>query len=522
MDSAGNALLLWIFCGVIALCIVLCWLELGLTVPLYTVQGRTGWDVVSAPCNGADKNYVSVILYVNLLTGQLEYIYKRPMFLMTCMFGILFLLLGNLAGNAIQFGVYVLRMHDPNLDANSTEHQGAAIGIGIVAVSACALLTIVSRKGAIWINNALAVAKITMLVVIFLIGANKRREMGTCQSSFEVQRGKAQFGDIAMSMIYALYPYSGYDQPFYVLAEVSKPRKKVPVAVIGAMLTVLVLYPLVHWSYFCVVRLEQFDGTSDILTVFIKEISGRNDDKVEAASAIIAIFIFGNIFVQTYTAARVKQEIAKEGILPFSKLLSTQHRSPWEWIKRKFRPTATAHEDETPIVATLLHWASYGTSFAAVCWLSPNVAYKYLTFVHSYVFVVLLGSLTGGGLLYLKLESLVSPRRGRQWARTRPWTTPLGPLPALVYFGVSIFLVFACFAPVRNFTTILTGRSWIATLVGFSSIFWGMGWWGGLRLVQWMGQWTLKVRRTPYLEMNEDHEYVRRSERIQFRRDIAD
>jgi len=37
---------------------------------------------------------------------------------------------------------------------------------------------------------------------------------------------------------------------------------------------------------------------------------------------ILAFFIFGNIIAQTFTASRVKQEIAKEGILPWSFLFA--------------------------------------------------------------------------------------------------------------------------------------------------------------------------------------------------------
>jgi L-asparagine transporter-like permease len=451
---------------------------------------------------------------------------------MTCVYGILFLFLGNLAGNAIQFAVYVLRIHNSQFDGNSPENQGPVLGVAIAAVSACALLNIFSRKGAIWINNILGVAKVIMLIVIIILGANKARETGTCKSNFNVQSGRARFGDIATSLVYAIYPFGGYEQPFYVLAELKRPRKKLPTSAIATMVAIFILYPLVHFSYFCVVNLDDFaalEKSPDILTVFIRTISNEDERKVEATSAIIAIFIFGNIFVQTYTAARVKQEIAKEGILPFSLELSTQNISPLAWIQRQFRRTKghaangnhEGHEDEIPVTATLLHWSSYAISFAAVSWLAPNVAYKYLTFIHSYVFVFLMGSLTGGGLLYLKLESLVNPNCGRRWARKDPWTTWLGPLPALVYFGISTFLVFACFAPKHNFATVLTGKNWIATVVGLSSIFWGLIWWSGLRVVEWMGRWNIEVTRRPHLVLNEDKDYVRESEQVLLRRVIA-
>jgi hypothetical protein len=63
MNSAGNALLVWVFSGLISLCIVLCWLELGLTVPRYAIRGRNGWTKVAAPSSGGDKNYASLLSY---------------------------------------------------------------------------------------------------------------------------------------------------------------------------------------------------------------------------------------------------------------------------------------------------------------------------------------------------------------------------------------------------------------------------------------------------------------------------
>jgi hypothetical protein len=42
-------------------------------------------------------------------------------------------------------------------------------------------------------------------------------------------------------------------------------------------------------------------------------------------NAFMAFSSLGNVIVSTYTAAQVKQEIAKEGILPFSKLIARNY-----------------------------------------------------------------------------------------------------------------------------------------------------------------------------------------------------
>jgi amino acid transporter len=57
VSGVGNpaaALLLWIGAALIAWCIAICWVELGLSIPRHKVAHR----YVSTPKSGGDKNYV--------------------------------------------------------------------------------------------------------------------------------------------------------------------------------------------------------------------------------------------------------------------------------------------------------------------------------------------------------------------------------------------------------------------------------------------------------------------------------
>lgn len=84
---------------------VLVWLELGLSVPKFEVpDGDTAGSppehhstLRSVPRNGGEKNY-------------LEYIYKSPKIRTTCMYGVIYVILGNLSGNAIAFGIYIMEV----------------------------------------------------------------------------------------------------------------------------------------------------------------------------------------------------------------------------------------------------------------------------------------------------------------------------------------------------------------------------------------------------------------------------
>lgn len=61
--SAGVSIALWGAGGLIVLCILLCWLELGMTVPLFSYVDEDGTPtVVSTPRSGGDKNFVRLQL----------------------------------------------------------------------------------------------------------------------------------------------------------------------------------------------------------------------------------------------------------------------------------------------------------------------------------------------------------------------------------------------------------------------------------------------------------------------------
>src|SRR5690348_14819072 len=59
--------------------------------------------------------------------------------------------------------------------------------------------------------------------------------------------------------------------------------------------------------------------------------------------ACLAVSSLGNVIVTTFTAARVKQEIAKEGILPFS-LVFAKNVNIIEWVTKKLKRSKQVEE----------------------------------------------------------------------------------------------------------------------------------------------------------------------------------
>ena len=173
---------------------------------------------------------LELLRLTNFDTNQLEYIYKSKKMRTTCMFGIIYIILGNLSGNAVVFGVYVL--HAAGIQGRDSTVRGLAV----VCLTAACLLHAAWRKGGIMLNNILAVLKSLILVAIIIIGfaasagasfghgpvhgqtvdptTHKLTSNFDPDSSFAFATGGP--AGYAASTLFIVYSFSGYEQPFYV------------------------------------------------------------------------------------------------------------------------------------------------------------------------------------------------------------------------------------------------------------------------------------------------------------------
>ncbi|TPX08825.1 uncharacterized protein E0L32_009765 [Thyridium curvatum] len=456
--SPGVAITLWVVAGIIIMCLLLCWLELGMTVPLFSHVDEDGTQaVVSTPRSGGDKNF-------------LEYIYHKPKFLATCVFGVIFIVFGHLAGNAIQFGISMATLTDPGCRNDDRCGRGVVVGWALGVVIVCALINISARQFAIGLNNLFAVAKVLFVVVINLIG-----------------------------IIYGTMNGDGCRQ-------ITWARKSPNGANVG---------------YLCTSPYK--GGKEEMLASMFEKISGKKDTSTtstRAVNVILALFAFANIMTQTFTGSRVKQEIAKEGILPYSLMFATGSKSLISRLSRS-RPKGTGiladeidqHAEQVPIAATFLHSVfEVILILAAGLALDPPDAYELLTSLKVFTVVGILGTLTAGGLLYLNIDSWARGSRGRGWygiVKFLPW---LDPLPVLIATaGFALIVVGPFVSPSIRVEKVI--HSYTGLLVAWIVFVSSVGWWLWLKFDLRRNRMDLHVERKPFIERDgENGELVLKAE----------
>jgi amino acid transporter len=265
--------------------------------------------------------------------------------------GFLFILLTHFAGNTIAFAKLVLQAFEPG-DVNPDYRLQKFIALCLL--TAVCLLHIFSRKMGIFVNNMLALYKVTLVTFIIMVGfaamAGGRGKGVNNGGTYGLKNWDTAMVTKTMSMweysnaiLGVLWAYTGWENANYVLSEVRRPpgneSKVFKVAAFSAIGVTTVLYVLANVAYFTVLSDEELmaDGGMVAAKFFVK-VFGDGWFIERGFKIMIALSVMGNFVSSTYGLARVKQEIAKLRILPFSKFFARQ-----------------SHYD-TPAGALILHW----------------------------------------------------------------------------------------------------------------------------------------------------------------------
>jgi len=257
------------------------------------------------------------------------------------------------------------------------------------------------------------------------------------------------------------------------------------------------------------------------------QLSTGNNVGFRVFSAFVAISSLGNIIVMTYTAARVKQEIGKQGILlGWSRFFARDHDVSvgrlLAWFKKRgwfdsllshrwFSPAA--HSEKTPVGALFVHCLGCVLLVAATSGLSPSNAYSLLTLLAAYLLNGCVGFLLGLGILLLRFKK--PPQTQDAPPPDLSWTEMTGPsiwpsvsiIAALVYMIGNAYPVIVTWIPPSSaFVSTLQwylvpAISWATIAVG---VFWFLGFLAYARRLRRKNSWLYSVDRTPVFEGSED------------------
>jgi amino acid transporter len=137
-------------------------------------------------------------------------------------YGVTFITLGNLAGNSIALGIYVLQAagyHSDHLPA------AAARGLAIAALTLSCVIHAVWRRGGIMLNNILAFLKVILLLSIVVLGlaaiagvsfGHGKVDAANLDPHTSFSNPRSDVVSYMDSIPFIIYSLHGFKQPFYV------------------------------------------------------------------------------------------------------------------------------------------------------------------------------------------------------------------------------------------------------------------------------------------------------------------
>ena len=158
---------------------------------------------------------------------------------------------------------------------------------------------------------------------------------GTCEGVAEAVRfGSVEYTFLAgfgAAMLGALWGYDGWDNLSFVAGEVKDPNRNIPIAIIGSVLLIIVLYVGVHVAYFYVFDPTTIASVSKDSSVAMAVVSRFFGGDLLSFGTGVAVAIFtiglmmsslGTLHTSILSASRIPYAMAKDGMLfkPFEKL----------------------------------------------------------------------------------------------------------------------------------------------------------------------------------------------------------
>ncbi len=208
---------------------------------------------------------------------------------------------------------------------SASPQQGGIINLpALILVLTMAAVVSIGVKESARINAALVIVKlllIGMFIVIALSGFD------SANLSPFLPLGMAGVLAAAGKLIFA---YAGFDAAAVAGAESRNPRRAVPIAILGALTIITILYTLVAFAAIAAKPWEDFEGAGGeaALARIVAEVSGQSWPAVlMSVGAIVAIISV--VLALLYTVSRIIYTMSRDGLLPHRfGTLSPRTRTP--------------------------------------------------------------------------------------------------------------------------------------------------------------------------------------------------
>ena len=369
VGSEGAALLIWLAGGLVTLIGALCYAELATTYPH----------------TGGDYHYLT-----RAYGRQLAFLYAwaRIAVVQTGSVALLAFVVGDYASQLFSLGPY-----SPSLYA----------AIVVVALTALNIAGVRQGSGA---QNWLTVVEVLSLVLVIIAGLAFAVSDAPAATAPTATGPPAS--SLGLALVFVLLTYGGWNEAVYVSAEVERPRRNIPRALLLSIGIITGLYLLVNWAFLRGLGLEGLAASDAAAADLMRRAVGESGARFVSLLVVVSALTSANATV--ITGARTNYALGRD-----FRLFDFLGR----WHERAHTPTNALLVQGAIALALVFAGSFAREGFTALVEYTAPVFWAFFF-------------LTGLSLIVLRTKDRETER---------PFSVPLYPLTPLLFCAACLYML---------------------------------------------------------------------------------
>jgi amino acid transporter len=264
----------------------------------------------------------------------LEFIYRKPKFLMSVVFSLYSLAFGLSLTNAIVFGKYAL--FSIGFTSEYIENSKSANMMGLALILLTAFIHGVSVRHGIAVQNVLGALKLFLVAIMAMTSIYVicfPQQLTGLESHFEIDKffkfqdsSIVSISTISSALLQCFFSFGGWSSVHTVASEIKDPVRTMKIAGPISLSIAFVNYILMNIAYLKVIPREELMRSGPLVgSLFFEKVLGYRLGR-QFVTISIALSSASNVFVVVYSTSRMNQEIFREGYTPFSKFMASNFK----------------------------------------------------------------------------------------------------------------------------------------------------------------------------------------------------
>ncbi len=284
IDSGFSLVMLWVIGGIVALCGALCYAELAAALPR----------------SGGEYNFLSRIYHpaVGFMAGWLSATvgFSAPIALACMAFGAYF--------NGILPGV------------------ASPVVLGLCAAWIITAIHLTGARHTSAFQNISTIFKVILILAFIVAGFVYADPQPISFAPAAIDWTHMTGASFAVSLVFVMYAYSGWNASVYIIGEIREPQRTVPRALFAATLIVVVLYVALNAVFLYSTPIDAMKGQVEVALVVGKHIFGEEGGRI--VGGLICIGLISAISAMVWLGPRVTKVMGED--LPLLSFFSKDNK----------------------------------------------------------------------------------------------------------------------------------------------------------------------------------------------------